>query len=338
MKTDLNAVQVLRLKKIHPEQAIFKQWQQLVQTEKSPVFSSPEWAFSVQEAFSPRSVLIFFMERADGLINLLPLFQKDAFLWEWPGGLNADYHVPLALSGVSSADDYACLIKAACAYLKPWEKISWPNIPLFNAFSAQLFARLPEWGGKVIRTGCCPILNFKNKGWETGQDYIKFLPKKRRDDIKRLRNRAQKTGGVQYEEISPSSEIKNHLPRFFEIYNEHRGSLGQKEKFKQSRFRKLYENWVEYLKPEDLHFSVLKHQNQIIHYHFGWIIDRHIAWYAPAYDLKFSSWSPGTLHLDALIQHALNEGLSGIDFLQGDEPYKYQWGVEERLTFDWVSS
>ena len=37
--------------------------------------------------------------------------------------------------------------------------------------------------------------------------------------------------------------------------------------------------------------------------------------------------SPGVLMVYAYVRHALATGLRRLDFLRGDEPYKYDWGA-----------
>ena len=44
-------------------------------------------------------------------------------------------------------------------------------------------------------------------------------------------------------------------------------------------------------------------------------------------DPDASDLSPGVLLVYAYIRHALATGLRRLDFLRGDEPYKYSWGA-----------
>ena len=37
--------------------------------------------------------------------------------------------------------------------------------------------------------------------------------------------------------------------------------------------------------------------------------------------------SPGVLMVERYMRRALERGIGRIDFLRGDEPYKYEWGA-----------
>jgi CelD/BcsL family acetyltransferase involved in cellulose biosynthesis len=48
----------------------------------------------------------------------------------------------------------------------------------------------------------------------------------------------------------------------------------------------------------------------------------------------YAAISPGTLVTAHAIEHAAQRGAKYFDFLQGEEPYKYQkWGAQPRQTY-----
>ncbi|HET7752606.1 MAG TPA: GNAT family N-acetyltransferase [Anaeromyxobacteraceae bacterium] len=54
--------------------------------------------------------------------------------------------------------------------------------------------------------------------------------------------------------------------------------------------------------------------------------------YASALDPAAASHSPGSLLFAHAIERAIAEGCRELDFLRGDEQYKYRWGAEDRMT------
>jgi CelD/BcsL family acetyltransferase involved in cellulose biosynthesis len=54
-------------------------------------------------------------------------------------------------------------------------------------------------------------------------------------------------------------------------------------------------------------------------------VDRTQYFYITAYSPAHAELRPGTLLLALAIDHAANEGISTIDMLRGDEPYKRIW-------------
>jgi CelD/BcsL family acetyltransferase involved in cellulose biosynthesis len=52
--------------------------------------------------------------------------------------------------------------------------------------------------------------------------------------------------------------------------------------------------------------------------------------YNSGYNPLFENISPGWVLLCKIIQQAIQRGKSEIDFMRGDEPYKYQFGGKDR--------
>jgi CelD/BcsL family acetyltransferase involved in cellulose biosynthesis len=65
-----------------------------------------------------------------------------------------------------------------------------------------------------------------------------------------------------------------------------------------------------------------------VYYGFLW---RNRAYaYLCGYDQEFSFESPGAILIGHAIGEGLREGAREFDFLRGSEPYKYEWGAEDR--------
>ena len=54
--------------------------------------------------------------------------------------------------------------------------------------------------------------------------------------------------------------------------------------------------------------------------------------YVTGYDEQFGEYSPGRVVNALCIQHAIDRKLKVLDFLRGDEPYKFQFGAQRRYT------
>lgn len=55
--------------------------------------------------------------------------------------------------------------------------------------------------------------------------------------------------------------------------------------------------------------------------------------YLQGFDPAFSRLSPGLLATSCAIDQAFVEGIHGVDFLRGQERYKYLWGAEDEPTY-----
>ena len=53
--------------------------------------------------------------------------------------------------------------------------------------------------------------------------------------------------------------------------------------------------------------------------------------YSSGFEAAHGFWSPGSVLLGEIVEEALREGRTEIDFLRGGEAYKYAWGAADRL-------
>lgn len=63
--------------------------------------------------------------------------------------------------------------------------------------------------------------------------------------------------------------------------------------------------------------------------------DRHaksLCFYLTGYDDRFGEYSAGRVVNAVAIRHAIENGCRVLDFLRGDEPYKFQFGAQRRFT------
>jgi len=52
--------------------------------------------------------------------------------------------------------------------------------------------------------------------------------------------------------------------------------------------------------------------------------------YNSAWDQAFAEFSPGWVLLGYLVQWAIEQGIQAVDFMRGDEVYKYRFGGRDR--------
>ncbi len=71
-----------------------------------------------------------------------------------------------------------------------------------------------------------------------------------------------------------------------------------------------------------LHLCWLQCGDEIIATHLGFEHQGFLHWYIPTYAMTWAKFAPGRLLLLKLIEWAIDNGLSGFDFMRGDEPYK----------------
>ena len=185
------------------------------------------------------------------------------------------------------------------------------------------------WTLNVDREDVCPVVTFP-----VGADmdtYLATLGKKERHEIRRKVRRAEAQGEVRLvDSVDPIADLEV----FIDLHQRRWGDAGlfpSTPGGDQSRvlFRRLFE-----LFGPDGTFRMS----------FLWVGDRRIAagvhfetdeellYYNAGIDPDARELSPGVLMVYAYVRRALERGIRRMDFLRGDEPYKYEWGsVDEPI-------
>jgi CelD/BcsL family acetyltransferase involved in cellulose biosynthesis len=79
------------------------------------------------------------------------------------------------------------------------------------------------------------------------------------------------------------------------------------------------------------YFSALTLNGQTIAAQIGFIENRTLFYYLPAFDAAFRQHSPGHLLLLNLVRDAARLELETVDLLRGQEPYKFKWTSVQHL-------
>lgn len=155
-----------------------------------------------------------------------------------------------------------------------------------------------------------------------------------RGDVKRQIRRLGQIGALTMRIFRPieKEDAQEELSRFFKAYEcqwnpeeKHKDELKETQKFLGYLIDDILETGL-------IHFSVLKCGGDSIHWHYGFLHNNRLHYYKPTYDVSWSNYSPGKVHVAYLIEHCIKNGTRYFDFLYGDEPYKYHWApTDEKL-------
>ncbi len=126
-------------------------------------------------------------------------------------------------------------------------------------------------------------------------------------------------------------DAKEELSCFLKHMNVNGGLKGNNYELKETHnfFRFLIDDMLE---TGLIHFSVLKCGDDPIHWHYGFLHNNRLHYYKPTYDVSWSNYSPGKVHVAYLIEECIKNRIRYFDFLFGDESYKYNWvPTDEKL-------
>jgi CelD/BcsL family acetyltransferase involved in cellulose biosynthesis len=249
---------------------------------------------------------------------------------------HADYATILAapddLPGVADAVVAHLAARAAPddAHPAPWDVVDLRRLrcadPAGDALAAAFGRREIDegWRLNVEREDVCPVLTLA-----LGTDfesYLGTLGKKERHEIRRKIRRAEAVGEIR---LTESADPLAELETFIDLHQKRWGADGlfaDTAGGDASRvfFRRLFEeNGPD--GPIRLTFLTVGDRRIASGIHFR-TADGFL-YYNAGVDPDARELSPGVLMVAAYVQQAIAEGCRRVDFLRGNEPYKYEWGA-----------
>lgn len=210
-----------------------------------------------------------------------------------------------------------------------WGTGGWERAQLMclaeDAGWAPLLAKEAEAHARAVtleRHDVCPRIALTG----TYDDYLAALPGKLRHEIKRKARRLEREAGAWAIRLSAPDELDRDLAVFFDM---HRAAEGPKGKFMHEGmtlvFTRLARTFAErgwlrlaWLETDRPLAATLSFSERGI-----WSV------YNSAYDHTRRDLGPGMVLMGETIRLAAEEGCDVLDFLRGDEPYKYRFGATD---------
>jgi CelD/BcsL family acetyltransferase involved in cellulose biosynthesis len=159
---------------------------------------------------------------------------------------------------------------------------------------------------------------------EDWESYLQLLSKKDRHELRRKMRRLLSAGDVLYYVANDSSTRAADVADFLRL---HRLSADEKAEFMTPRMERFFRGLVDEFGPRGwlrLYFLEIDHIRvaSVILFDYG----GKFLLYNSGYDPAFSHLSVGLLLKAFCLRDAIDEGRRVFDFLQGNEPYKYDLG------------
>ena len=203
------------------------------------------------------------------------------------------------------------------------------NLPEASPTLASMEIIAPARGWRVTRAKLspCPVVSLDG-GWVA---YLARLDKKQRHELRRKLRRADELPEkVDLRIVSPSDDIQAQMESFLTLM----AYGADKARFLQATMRRQFVALTsEAFRCGCLHLSFLDVGG--VPAAAYWCFDyRDRLWvYNSGLDPAYASLSPGWVLLGRLIQWAIEHGRREIDFLRGDESYKFRLGGVERSIY-----
>jgi CelD/BcsL family acetyltransferase involved in cellulose biosynthesis len=161
----------------------------------------------------------------------------------------------------------------------------------------------------------CPSADLSK--FNSFQDFMSEMKGSLRGDIYRQERKLKALG-----DLKLVTYDKDHLAKAseeLEIFLAHHKTRWP-HAFKPPEF---FKNLLTYGIPAGVtHFSALSLNDKPINWHLGFNVHGRFYYYMHTFDLVYSNYSPGKIHLFYLIKSCFQDKLKTFDFLRGDEAYK----------------
>lgn len=308
-------------------------------------FGRPEWLAAYRRSFGDESdLLLLQVDQSKDLNSIESLRSAEAPSFSnelvalipmeiYPGGL-------LRFAGGTELTDYAgpvCAedsVSAAAAGLalwlaenrSSWSACSFEAVPEDIGFGKVLVDELSRFGIETSRESneICAVLDLPSD-FDT---YLASLTKKERHELRRKRHRFAREAGEPELIVSSPDELDSDLSLFFEW---HRQAQGSKGGFMSEQMEEFFTDVAKTFAESGLmRLEFVKSGSKRYAASFGFANQGRRFLYNSAFLQSARSLSPGMVMISLMLEEGLTEGMTHLDFLQGDERYKFQLGARGR--------
>jgi CelD/BcsL family acetyltransferase involved in cellulose biosynthesis len=248
----------------------------------------------------------------------------------------ASYHADYA-TVLAAPTDLAAVCEAAVGYLAAEDHSRWDVVdlrrlragdPATNALANAFESAAPGAGWVVTREqeDVCPVVTLA-----PGQDfdsYLATLDKKERHEIRRKVRRAEAAGTVALEQ---SANPIDDLDAFIDLHQKRWGAGGLFPPTEGgAASRRFFAGLFEDCAPSGIvDLSFLSVGGRRIAAGVTFDDGEAVYYYNAGVDPDARDMSPGVVMVACYVQRALAVGRTRLDFMRGNEPYKYEWGAAD---------
>ena len=292
-----------------------------------PVFLRSAWLMTWLSEFGGDCDALMLTAGDNGITGLAPLMRIEDRLTFIGDPAICDYMDVLV--DTPSAD---------VAYTSLWQQIcseDWSDLDLWGLMESsstrERIASLGRASGCSVEEeveAVAPRLTLP-ESWE---DYLASLGKKDRHELRRKIRRLFDSGaGVDLQVLSSQSEVAGVMDDFLEL---HTRSRQDKTDFMTAEMADFFRRMASAMAAEDLvRLFMLRINNRPAAAVLCFVAGSFLYLYNSGYDPEFSSLSVGLVSKALCLRWAIENGFRGLDFLRGDESYKYDLGAQDQRVY-----
>jgi CelD/BcsL family acetyltransferase involved in cellulose biosynthesis len=236
------------------------------------------------------------------------------------------------LDVIARPEDLSTFVEGLLDFLTTIDEPNWEVMDLYNLLADSPTSQLLhdsavrlglEFSKEVVQPS--PYLALPDD-WET---YLLSIKKKQRHEIRRKIRRAEAAAeGVRWYIVEDESTLDEEIDAFLQLmaYDHHKEAFLtniMRTQMRTAVHAAFQAGWLQ------LAFLEIGGEKAAGYLNFNF--DNRIWMYNSGINFKFNYYSPGWVLLGYLIQWSIEHGYEGLDFMRGDEDYKYRFGGVNRF-------
>jgi CelD/BcsL family acetyltransferase involved in cellulose biosynthesis len=304
-------------------------WRLLCESTGADVFQSHAWIMAWSNSLSGRGyrLRIAVAWRGDELVATLPLVIRPGLLYrglEWASEFFADYCDALIAPGGDG--QLLPALWSAIDRAGGFDVVRLNQVRPDGRVKQLLDSTATGWGKLKLRETKIPCLGLAN-AWTGGEAWFRTLKKKARNNFTRGRRILTELGGdAEFRIVTaddPQAEavldrvlaLKRHWLEENEPGSPFLGREGDS----------LRAVLISSLRAGSGRIFLLTCGGTIAAASFNFVYEKRLQAYLTSYDPQYERASPGTILMVHYIKWAFDSGFLYVDFLRGDEPFKYRF-------------
>jgi CelD/BcsL family acetyltransferase involved in cellulose biosynthesis len=306
---------------VRPPEAIGAAWQRLwSRVPGATPFAAPGWLVPWARHYAPGRCWVATVKVAGELVGCLPLFWWDGQVL-LAGTGPSDHGDALFLPG-SETWAAELLRRALDALDRPVERIVFEQLPPTSALLAVPCP--PGWRDSVEPGQACPLLPL------AGDDGMAHVPKRMRRNWRYAMHCLEREGARI--ERAPDEALGTAVADLVRLHGARWAVRGESGVLADPLLRRLLEDAAPALaEAGQLRLHRLRVDARTVAVLFALHGQRRTCCFLSGFDPAFARLSPVTALVGATLAAAAREGDVALDFLRGEEPYKYAWGAAPEL-------
>ncbi|MEP7199482.1 MAG: GNAT family N-acetyltransferase [Chloroflexota bacterium] len=267
------------------------------------------------------------------LVGIAPLYAaRDAngrTVLRLIGGVEVADYLDLIAAREQCAVVWRAIVAALCE-TDDWHALDLRNIPAASP-TREAITLLAEQHRLALTAHIeevCPIIALPT----TFEAYLESLDKKQRHEIRRKVRKAYAEADIHWYCVGAEHNLTEAVENFIAL---HQRSQFNKDNFMTQTMRNFFHALARRCSDAGwLELAFIEVNGQCAATYFNFAYNQQTLCYNSGYDPQaYAALSPGIVLLARLIEHAIQHGRTGFDFLQGNETYKYRMGAQDTAVY-----